>query len=474
MKKIFSIILALLALSLSAEAQTTKQKIVSDIMIDSLAIERSGRFIIVDMNLDLTELDVRSNRAVVLTPRLSNDTCSMDLQSIGIYGRQRYFYYLRNYDNMITGSEEQSFRASQRPEQVAYHFVMPYEAWMNGSVLSLYRGDYGCCHTLLRNELGVLGRHVESFFPELVYIRPIVEGDKIFTIEGSAFIDFPVDKTEIYPDYRRNTEELGKIRATIDSVKNDNDVTIQSLWLKGHASPESPYTHNRDLALGRTEALKRHIQQQYQFKEGILSTDYEPEDWAGLRKYVDTSNLEHRTEILAMIDSDMQPDAKEAKIKRTYPAEYRFLLQECYPALRHTDYRIVYTVRKYTDTIEIRRIMHEQPHKLSQNEFYILAETYEPGSEEFSEVFETAARIFPNDNVANLNAANAAIRRGDFVAAKQYLEKAGDSPEASYARGALAIRMGDYETAKKHLIDAKDRGLRQAAVTLDEFEQGRR
>lgn len=114
-----------------------------------------------------------------------------------------------------------------------------------------------------------------------------------------------------------------------------------------------------------------------------------------------------------MIDSDMEPDAKEAKIKRAYPEEYRFMLQNFYPALRHTDYRIDYNIRTFSTAEEIERIMAEQPQKLSQNEFYLVAEKYEPGTDEFTEVFETAVRMFPNDTVANLNAANAAIRRDD-------------------------------------------------------------
>lgn len=474
MKKIGCIILAIICFSISAEAQVAKQNIVDGVSVDSLSIERSGRFIVVDMTLDLNELDVRSNSAVLLTPHLSNDSITKELRSVGVYGRKRYFYYLRNYNSMLTGSEEQSFRAAQKPSEVAYHYVMPYEEWMNGSELSLHRSVYGCNNTLLAEQEGILCRHKEEFFPELVYIRPTADSVKFFALSGSAYIDFPVDKTIIYPDYRRNTVELGKIQATIDSVKNDQDITITSVWLKGHASPESPYTHNRDLAIGRTEALKQYIKQLYSFEDGLIATDYEPEDWTGLRKYVEESNLEHRTEILAMIDGDLQPDAKETKIKRTYPKEYKFLLQNCYPALRHTDYRIEYTIRVYTDIEEIKRIMLEQPQKLSLNELYLVAQSYEPGSEEFSDVFETAVRLFPKDAIANLNAANAAMYRGDLSAAEEYLTKAGDSPEAVYARGALAIRKGEYDIARGYMAQAKALGLKQAEKTLHELEQGRR
>lgn len=474
MKKIYSIIIALLGMGTVAQAQTAVQTVVDGVSVGDLKIERNGGYMTVDMTLGLKDLDVDGNRAVLLTPRLVNGGDSLDLPSVGIYGRRRYYFYVRNGESMLSGKDEKSFKASEKPDDIAYHNIVSYSDWMNGATLSLHRSDYGCCHTLLAEQDGELGHHKEAFFPTLVYVQPTAEAVKHRSLEGSAFIDFPVDKTVIYPDYRRNTAELGKIQATIDSVRGDRDVTITQVWLKGYASPESPYAHNKELAVGRTEALKKYIQQLYKFEEGIISTDYEPEDWAGLRRYVEQTNLDHRTEILALIDSDMDPDAKEAKIKRTYPEEYRFLLQNCYPALRHTDYRIAYNIRSYSDAEEIARVMCEQPQKLSLNEFYLVARQYEPGTDEFTDVYETAVRMYPSDETANLNAANAAMRRGDLDGAERYLGKAGNTPEAVYARGALAIRREDYDVARRYLNEAKALGVEQAAVTLDELDLGRR
>ena len=225
------------------------------------------------------------------------------------------------------------------------------------------------------------------------------------------------------------------------------------------------------MAIGRTAALKKYIQQLYRFEGDVITTDFEPEDWAELCRYVEQSNLEHRTEIIALIDGNLEPDAKEWKIKRAYPVEYRFLLQNCYPALRHTDYRIAYTIRSYSDVEEIKRIMRERPQKLSLNEFYLAAQEYEPGTDEFAEVFEIAVRMFPSDPIANLNAANATMRRGDLTSAKRYLAKAGDSPEAVYARGALSIRQKDYDSARSYLNEAKSLGLEQAGITLEQLEK---
>lgn len=474
MKKICYIMLALLGMGVVAEAQTPKQPVVNGVAISHFKMERNGGYIAVDMMLDFSDLDVDANRAVLLTPRLVNGADSLDLPAVGIYSRRRYYFYVRNGESMLSGSEEQSYKASQKPDSLLYNKVVPYAGWMNGATLSLHREDYGCCHTLLAAQNGMLGRHIEAFFPTLVYVSPAAERVKSRSLEGSAYIDFPVNKTVIYPDYRRNTAELGKIQATIDSVRNDRDITITSVWLKGYASPESPYAHNKGLAIGRTAALKQYLGQLYNFSPGIIQTDYEPEDWKGLRRYVEQTNLAHRTEILAIIDSDMEPDAKEWKIKKTYPEDYRFLLQNCYPALRHTDYRIAYNIRSYSNVEEIKNVLKVQPQKLSLNEFYLVAQEYEPGTDEFSEVYETAVRMYPTDETANLNAANAAMRRGDLDGAERYLAKAGQSPEAVYTRGALAIRKQDYDTARRYLGEAKALGVEQAGITLDELNNGRR
>lgn len=443
--------------------------IMPGVSIVKFNMNREGKYLAVDMEMDLDSLDVESNRAVLLTPRLVNGADSIDLPSVGIYGRRRYYYYLRNGMGSISGETETIYRASEKPDKVEYGNLAEYRDWMDGATLKFHRSDWGCCHGLIAEYDGIVGRHHEAFFPELVFVQPEAEM-KRRSLSGSAYIDFPVDKTVIYPDYRRNTVELGKIEATIDSVRGDKDVTITRVWLKGFASPESPYRHNTDLAIGRTAALKKHIGQLYSFEDSTIVTDYEPEDWEGLRRHVDRSNIDHREEILELIDSDLDPDVREAKIKRTYPEEYRFMLQNFYPALRHTDYRIDYNIRNFSAE-EIERIMAEQPQKLSLNEFYLVAGKYEPGTEEFTEVFQTAVRMFPNDETANLNAANAAIRRDDFAAARRYLDKSGNSAEAVYAQGALAIREKDYEAAREYLGKAKEMGLEMAGKTLDELNE---
>lgn len=475
MKEIILLLASLPGMTeLPVAAEQNSQYLIPGVNIQNLELNRNGKYLTLEMAVDLKALKVNSNNAVLLTPRLVNGTDSIELPSIGVYGRQRYYYYMRNGASTLSGDSEISFRESKKPDIVDYDTNVPYADWMNGAELKIYRSDWGCCHKKLAEYEAALDSYREAFFPELVFVRPEPELTKSRSLSGSAYIDFPVSRTMIDPTYRGNAIELGKIQASIDSVRGDNDVTITSVWLKGFASPEGTYKSNTELAVGRTAALKKFIGDLYNFDEGIIITEYDPEDWNGFRNYMEQSDLKHREEILSLIDSDMDPDMKELKIKRSFPEEYRFLLQNCYPALRHTDYRIDYNIRQFNDIGEIERVLNSQPQKLNLNELYLVAGQHEPGTDEFTDIFETAVRLFPNDETANLNSANAAIRRDDFQNARRYLEKAGDSAEAIYARGALSVRMGDLETGRRYLEQAKELGLAQADKTLDELDKRNR
>ena len=257
---------------------------------------------------------------------------------------------------------------------------------------------------------------------------------------------------------------------SIALVREDKDVTITGIQLKGYASPEGKFQDNERLAKGRTEAVAGYVRNLSGNVDYTITTSHEAENWEGLRAYISQSNLPEKEQLLEIIDSPSfadNPDGREWKIKSTYPDAYRTLLRDCYPSLRRTDYLINYNVRAF-NLEEAKALIGSQPQKLSLQEMYNVAQTYEPGSDAYNEVFNTAVRMFPNDPVANLNAANSAMQRKDLVMAEKYLAKAGDSGEATLARGILAMLKGDTETATTLMSKAKDMGVEAAASNLNQ------
>lgn len=416
---------------------------------EKASLVRNGEKITAGLDIDLSDLSVKSNQVAVFVPMIVKGADTLKLHGVGVYGRTRWYQLERYGMRPVSGKEEQAMRYNDRLGTVTYTETADYSTWMNGSELILMRTDYGCCGALTDAvaETGLAGYKVMMYEPAFRFQAAVAEERKTRELSGRAYIDFPVNLTTIYPEYRRNQVELAKIIATIDSVRNDKDITVESLSIKGYASPEGPYSNNIRLAQGRTEALKQYVQQLYRFDYGFIKTDYEPEDWEGLREYVINSYIMNREGILAIIDSNMEPDAKNTKIQKTYPEQYSFLLATVYPALRHSDYQIEYTIKGFTDLAEIAELMWTQPAKLSLNEMYLYAATLEPGSDRYNEVMETAVRMYPSDETAILNAAYAAMQREDLIAAERYLSKAGTSAEALYAKGVLAGMQRDYGNA---------------------------
>ena len=79
MRRIYTIIFALLATVPAAFAQE-----MNGVVVENYTMERSGNYIVVDMDLDVSNLDIRNTEVVLLTPHIVRDTLSKDLRSIGI------------------------------------------------------------------------------------------------------------------------------------------------------------------------------------------------------------------------------------------------------------------------------------------------------------------------------------------------------------------------------------------------------
>ena len=198
------------------------------------------------------------------------------------------------------------------------------------------------------------------------------------------------------------------------------------------------------------------------------------EDWGGLEKLLSGSSVQGKEKLLDIIHTCGNSDACEQKMRSINGgAPYRQMLAEIYPQLRRTVCSVDYTVRDFT-VEEGREIIKKHPQQLSLNEMYMVANSYPAGSEEFNEIFETAVRMFPGDDVANLNAANSAIERRDLISARKYLERVNSaSGEAENCQGAIYLLEDDYDNAEKHFRKAQAAGIASATINLEELDKKR-
>ena len=305
----------------------------------------------------------------------------------------------------------------------------------------------------------------------LVYYSPAVTEQPVSVHEGRARVQFEVDRTELHPTpyVCRNGQRIdnrAQLQVIEDSVRyalSDPNVEIASINICGYASPESPYMHNETLATNRSRSLAEYIGSRFNLPSQKCTYNSVPENWAEFRDLVVNATditSKQRQDLLELIDrpaygpSDYDAKEKELKTSPKFAQLYRTkILPEWFPQLRCTQFTIN-TRLKPLDDNKLAEVIKVTPELMSLNQMFRVARLYPEGSDKFNDVIEIARRYYPEDPVANLNAAIAAIQKGDLDSAERMLTKAGNSPEAMNARGVLEAHKGDFDAAMKYFRSA--------------------
>lgn len=452
----------------TALAQNCQEvKLASDkIKVSNVQVAQQNNALSVSMDLNLDSLYLPSNLQLVYTPVFKTRQGDIKMPEIVINGRRQQIMFERGVGKKQLNLSPEALvvrRTNKKVQTVNYSASIPLSGQVKNYDLNMHEDLCGCGNMEEGNDFNL--RHRRQ--PQAVFVRPAVEAVKVRHLDKRAYIDFPVNRIELHADYRRNPAQLDSIVRTINALKDDKNLEVSAINIHGYASPESPYSHNDYLAKNRAKTLTDYVRRMVALPTQLFTVSSTAEDWDGLRNYLKDSNLEHKADILAIAnDEKMDPDAREQKIKKLYPSEYRFMLDTWYPALRHSDYHITYKVKPF-DVAEAKEIIKTKPQQLSQEEMFLVAQTYDPGSKEFNDVMEIAVRMFPENETANLNAANTRLNAGDADGAKSYLDKAGNSPEALNARGVYESLKGNDQQARHYFALAAKAGVKAAQENLE-------
>lgn len=463
----------MVVLMLAGNAAAEQQGVAGgQVRVENKQFRKVGDKVKVAMDIRLDDLKLKSNRGLMLVPMMVNGEDTLRMQAVEVLGRKRYIYWQRNGATMTENPLVVERRHNGEQQTVAYKIEVGYEDWMTNSSLVLAEDNCGCTQSLLGNALTSDGGEalLGPWKCAYAYVEPDPEPVKERHESGVARLNFHLDKYDIVPSLGNNRAELDSIRRTIDKVRDDADVTITSIELHGYASPDGNYYHNADLARNRIRALYLYLRDMYNLPDGLYRNNTTPEDWEGAIAQARKSDLIKKDEVLRIMESEMHPDQKEAQLRLKTPADYRFLVDNVFPGLRRTEYTVNYDVRNF-NLEEARKLINTRPQKLSLKEMYVVANSYERGSEEYKHAYDVAVAMFPNDETANVNAAYVALDGGDLGRAERYLKRAGNTPQAENARGALEVLRGNFDKARPHFQKAADAGLQEAVENLRELKR---
>ncbi|MFI3263343.1 MAG: DUF3868 domain-containing protein [Rikenellaceae bacterium] len=448
MKYLYSILFFITILPLSAAQYVTERD--SSIHVVRGNLQRLQDELIISFDLSVNR-ELTANENVILEPIITGDLGEMNvLPKIYINSRRQQVMYKRGFYN---DSDLSKTLQRKNGTQQNFHYLasLPYADWMKTAKLVVNEESCGCGLPIANNLAFTADVttpiNLPAELPMLASIMPEEVDVKIRNEQGSALVIFPLNKTVVYPDFKDNLKELNKITNSIDIVKQDPNCTVTNIYIHGYASPEGPYKLNEKLAKGRTSAVKDYVNNIYHFSPKIFTIESTPEDWVGFEALLEHSSYVNKNEILKIVRSDIAPDKKEQAIRTKYPQFFKMLLDDWFIMLRHTDYIIEYEVCFFNTVALIEEIYNTNPKNLSLNELFQLAQSYRNGSPNQDDVFMKSVALYPEDPIANLNAAGVALRRRDITSAKYYLDLSYECGEKDLALGVYHLLLEEYEDA---------------------------
>lgn len=466
--------------------------------VTPLSLKQKGDSVYVRLNFDISGINVDSRKSISLIPALVALDNRLYLPEVTIKGRENYHVYQREIA-LMSKRQKKKYEAnlpyavlkgfkSDSSRKLHYSLAVKYDPWMAEAKLDIYEDLCGCGNPPRRMGVSQLVNLISppkasvletyTINPHLTYVIPEVEEIKHREISGEAYLDFVVNQWEIRPDYMNNPAELKKITDLVQEIKSDPSILIKSISVEGYASPEGTIANNRKLSESRAQSLVGYLLARFDYPQSIYNVKFGGENWSGLRQRVVASDMPSRQQVLHIIESVPEEinyvtntSRKKSLMDLNGGIPYRYMLREFFPSLRKAVCKIDFEVRHF-DVDQAKVILKTRPQNLSLNEMFLVATSYEKGSPNFIDLFGIAVKLFPDDVIANLNAASAALERKDLVSAERYLstiESKTSIPEYYNAMGVLLVLKGELDKAENYFHKAADQGLDEAGQNLKEI-----
>ena len=430
-----------------------------------------------DMEMDLSGMTLASTGMVVLTPVLTaaDGTITREFAPLVVTGRNRTKALKRSIKlnhQPAFSMEPQLFvkRSNGKAQRVNVSLTAPQEKWMQNAGLSLREEVTGCASCKMGGRDWLVSDRIIPEPPapsyRLAYVVPEPEPVKQRSASFKAYFNYKVGSHILLPDYKTNATEFAKVDRVISEIKNDKNLTITELAIEGYASPEGTFISNMTLSKNRAYSFASYLEKTYGISNDRIKVSWFGEDWDGLKDAILASDFKQdREKVLDIIDNVDVMAGRESKLMQlSGGTTYRMLLEQFFPPLRRNEYRVAYVARAF-NVEEAKEILKTKPGLLSLNEMYLVAESYPSDSREFREVFDIAARLYPDSEVAIVNSAAADIENKNYTAAIERLKKIENKP---YAWNNLAVAyslMGNKEKADVYFKKWADSGANDGKIS---------
>lgn len=273
---------------------------------------------------------------------------------------------------------------------------------------------------------------------------------RIINEKYAADIMFLINQANIRAN-QLNTDAMVELRKEIINAAGADNKVIEELNIKSYASPDGGMAINERLAENRekntTSYLKDQLKKDKITEFGELTAQFTAQDWEGFQKLVQQSNIQDKDLILSVLSMYKDPEQREREI-RNISNVFEQLADEILPQLRYSRITASVNVIGKSDA-EIKQLFATDPSKLNVEEILYAASLTDDNNQKLK-IYDTAARLYPNDYRTWNDLGMAQFADKDYNAAKASFSKAasmGNNPEPAMNLGLIELLNGNYAKA---------------------------
>jgi hypothetical protein len=486
-KELYSLFLLLILIVSSAFGQEAYK---GQMFVTKQQFTRQGEMLHVNMQVDYAGIGLRSNETLTVTPVLKSAARNVTLSSVIINGPVRHYSNGKEYTQKkyrINVPVVLSKKGKKNLRSFIYKVAIPYEEWMSGSSLYIQTEELNkngkdkhmyedkiadvinlssdIAISKKTDEIETLAKIEKDIFSLVNIITPTIEKNKILSLKGSIPY-YGINNLENLSEEKQNAEIYYRLRDAVRSVIEGSGTTITSIDVKGFTAPEGNYKKNEKLGAKRALSLKNYLRQNRVGGKSPLEVSWVAEDWDSITSLVKNSDMILRDAVLDIVNSvDVVKGREKVLMELSGGTPYKYLTEKIFPQVCRIEYNINYSMES-VDASTGKLLLQTHPSSLNLSEFFAVANSYPQGSKEYNDLFDLAARLFPDSPEANINAAAVALTKKDTKLARKYLERFATLPAAYNNMGLLNLLEGNRDKAEVYFQMAAAVGVSQAKTTL--------
>ena len=254
------------------------------------------------------------------------------------------------------------------------------------------------------------------------------------------------------------TDAMAELQKEIIAANSDTARVLQEINISSYASPDGGVKLNTRLAENREKNTKAYVNKMLKKDKitefGELTAQFTAQDWEGFQKLVQQSNIQDKDLILSVLSMYKDPEQREREI-RNLSSVFEQLADQILPKLRYSRITASIDVIGKSDS-EIQQLLASDPSKLSVEEI-LYAATLTDDNNKRIQIYDKAARLYPNDYRTWNDLGMAQYIDGDYTAAKASFAKAASmtkNAEPQMNLGLIEMLNGDYAKANKYFGSA--------------------